>query len=238
MEHKHRITGANFWLAIALIAIGALFLLDNLYIVDIGNFWDYWPVLFIAVGLMKLTRSEYRDKTSAFMLIGFGVVFLLINFDVLEWRTIWQFWPVILIMIGLSIIFGRYRRQTGADTKESGSPASDDRIDAMAIFGGNERVVTSENFQGGNTTAIFGGTKLHFGRAKLSQGDNVLDVLAMFGGVEILVPDDWNIVIKLLPIFGGSEDSRRHLTQKETAKNKTLVIKGLVIFGGLHIKNA
>lgn len=238
MECKRSLSGPNVWLAVAMIAIGVLFLLDNFGYFDIGSVWHFWPVILIAIGVVRLTSSNYRERGSATFLIGMGGIFLLLNMGFLDWHTIWQFWPVILIFIGISIIIGRYRRQSDAETKDAGGATSDNRIDAVAIFGGNERVVCSENFQGGNTTAIFGGTKLNFCRTKLSPGENVLDVLTMFGGVEILVPDDWNIVIKIMPIFGGSEDSRRQLNREETASNKTLVIKGLVLFGGLHIKSA
>jgi predicted membrane protein len=156
--------------------------------------------------------------------------------DYLRWRTVFQFWPVILILIGISIIYGRYRRASGAS--EAGEAISDDYIDAVAIFGGTERVVASQNFRGGNATAIFGGAKLNFGRAKLSAGENILDVFTLFGGTELHVPDDWNVIIKCVPIFGGCEDSRRKMNEEETAKNKTLIIKGLVLFGGIHIKSA
>jgi predicted membrane protein len=236
MEYKHRICGANIWLAITLIAIGTLFLLDNLGVVDIGTFWEYWPVILIAVGIAKLVGSGYRDRGSAFTLISIGALFLLFNLNILEWGDIWLFWPVILIIIGISIILGRYKNRsasTSADKTESL-----DRMDAVAIFGGSERIITSQNFEGGNVTAIFGGTKLDFGKAKLASGGGMLDIFTMFGGVEIYVPEDWNLVMKGVPIFGGFEDSRRKLSSEELAKNKTLIIKGLVLFGGVHIKNA
>ncbi|HEX9652727.1 MAG TPA: DUF5668 domain-containing protein [bacterium] len=236
MEYKRNFSGANFWLALSLIALGVLFLLDNMDIIDIGSVWQYWPVILIAIGVTRFTSSNYRERSSATFMIGIGVIFLLLNLDFLDWHTIWQFWPVILILIGLSIIYGRSRRP--AETIAESSALSDDHVDAVAIFGGNERIITSQNFQGGSTTAIFGGTKLHFGRTKLSPGDNVLEVLTMFGGVELLIPDDWNVIIKCMPIFGGCEDSRRKLTAEEIAKNKNLVIKGLVLFGGIHIKSA
>ncbi len=236
MQSRRAVSGPNFWVAIILIAVGVLFLLDNLSLIDIGNIWDYWPVIFIASGVIRLTSSSHRERSSAIFLIAFGVIFLLLNLDYLRWRTVFQFWPVILIVIGISIIYGRYRRGSGAAEMEEA--ISDDHVDAVAIFGGNERVVTSQNFKGGNATAIFGGTKLHFGRAKLSASENVLDVFTMFGGTELHVPDDWNVIIKCVPIFGGCEDSRRKLNEEETTKNKTLVIKGLVLFGGIHIKSA
>ena len=225
--------GPNFWLAVILIAVGVLFLLDNLNVLDIGNFWEFWPVILIAVGLMKLTGSNFQDKSSASVLIGMGLLFLLLNLNILYWDEIWQFWPLILILIGVSIIFKHKNR-----SESDGSKHSENRVDVVAIFGGNSKRITSDHFEGGNVTALFGGAKLDFGGAKLAEGENVLDVFAMFGGAEIRIPKDWNVQIKGVPIFGGFEDGRHSIPAEEKTKGRTLVIKGFVMFGGLELKDA
>jgi len=225
--------GPNFWLAVILIAVGVLFLLDNLNVLDIGNFWEFWPVILIAVGLTKLTGSNVQDKSSASVLIGIGLLFLLLNFDIVYWDEIWQFWPLILILIGVSIIFKHKSR-----SESDGSKHSENRVDVVAIFGGNSKRITSDHFEGGNVTALFGGAKLDFGGAKLAEGENVLDVFAMFGGAEIRIPKDWNVQIKGVPIFGGFEDGRHSIPAEEKTKGRTLVIKGFVMFGGLELKDA
>jgi len=225
--------GPNFWLAVILIAVGILFLLDNLNVLDIGNFWEFWPVILIAVGLMKLTGSNFQDKSSASVLIGIGLLFLLLNLNILYWDEIWQFWPLILILIGVSIIFKHRTRSAG-----DGSKHSENRVDVVAIFGGNSKIITSDHFEGGNVTALFGGAKLDFGGAKLAEGENVLDVFSMFGGAEIRIPEDWNVQIKGVPIFGGFEDGRHSIPAEEKTKGGTLVIKGFVMFGGLELKDA
>jgi predicted membrane protein len=47
------------WLGVILIAIGVLFLLDNVYIVDFGEIvHTYWPVLLIIWGVSKLARRS------------------------------------------------------------------------------------------------------------------------------------------------------------------------------------
>ncbi len=225
--------GPNFWLAVCLIAVGILFLLDNLDVLDIGNFWEFWPVILIAVGLMKLTGSNFQDKSSASVLIGIGLFFLLRNLGILDWGDIRQFWPLILILIGVSIIFKHKNR-----SESVGSKHSENRVDMVAIFGGNSKTITSDHFEGGNITALFGGAKLDFGQAKLAEGENVLDVFAMFGGAEIRIPEDWIVQIKGVPIFGGFEDGRRSIPAEEKTKDRTLIIKGFVMFGGLELKDA
>ncbi len=225
--------GPNFWLAVILIAVGILFLLDNLDVLDILAFKKFWPVILIAIGLMKLTGSNFQDKTSASVLIGIGLLFLLLNLDFLYWDEIWQFWPLILILIGVSIIF-KHKNRSGSD----GSKHTENRVDVVAIFSGNNKTVTSDHFEGGNITALFGGAKLDFGQAKLAEGENVLDVFSMFGGAEIRIPEDWSVQIKGVPIFGGFEDARRSIPAEERTKDRTLVIKGFVMFGGLELRDA
>jgi len=52
------------WLGVILIAIGVLLLLDNMYIVDFGEFvHTYWPVLLIIWGLSKLTQRSSAPST-------------------------------------------------------------------------------------------------------------------------------------------------------------------------------
>ena len=61
----------------------------------------------------------------------------------------------------------------------------------------------------------------------------VLEVFAMWGGVEIKVPTDWTIVSQVDPIMGGYEDDT--LPPREASKR--LVIRGLVIMGGIEVTN-
>jgi len=62
----------------------------------------------------------------------------------------------------------------------------------------------------------------------------VLDVFAMWGGIEILVPADWGVVVQGTPIMGAFEDKTSPPRDGSGAK---LIIKGVVIMGGVEIKN-
>ena len=57
----------------------------------------------------------------------------------------------------------------------------------------------------------------------------------IFGGIDFHIPSEWNVINKVVPIFGGCDDTRiQRLTEDEP--RKTIVIKGLVLFGGVDIK--
>jgi predicted membrane protein len=229
-QHKY---GSHFWLAVILIGVGVLLLMDNLGIRLVSNIWHFWPLVLIIIGLIKLRTDNPGQKSSAYTLLFIGGLFLLVELGVLRWRLIWQFWPVILILFGLSLI---YRKHRGEQDESTGY--SDETIDAVAFFGGCERKISSKGFRGGHTSAMFGGVSLDFTHAKLAGGEASINVFTIFGGTELKVPHDWQVVMKGVPIFGGFEDSRPHPLENPAESGQTLVIKGFVMFGGIEIKSA
>jgi len=55
-------SGSLFW-GLILILFGVLFLLDNFYIMDFGEFIvTYWPLILIAIGLKILYDNKYRES--------------------------------------------------------------------------------------------------------------------------------------------------------------------------------
>lgn len=229
-------TGPTFWFSVLLIIFGVILLLDNLNIFYFEWVWDYWPLLLIGVGLYRLYNSGFRDIYASGLFIIIGLLLFLVKTDVMDFNDIWQFWPLILILIGSRIIYNK--SILTKESRENRNTITDDRIDHVAIFGGKEKKVTSNNFKGGNIMAVFGGVDLYLGNAKLSGGDNILDILVMFGGTEIYVPADWKIITKGFPIFGGFQDSRKNPPDGESTSQNVLIVKGLVLFGGLEIKDA
>ena len=83
-------------------------------------------------------------------------------------------------------------------------------------------------------TNIFGGTEIDLSQADL-MGTAVLDVTALFGGATLIVPSNWNVISEAVAIMGEVKDKRVMKGLPET--NKTLLIKGTVIFGGIDIKS-
>ena len=69
------------------------------------------------------------------------------------------------------------------------------------------------------------------------QGEAILEVNCVFGGVEIRVPETWHVHSRNLPVFGGYEDKTRHPNNPAVGSPKTLIVTGMVVFGGIEIKN-
>jgi hypothetical protein len=80
-----------------------------------------------------------------------------------------------------------------------------------------------------------GGVEVDLRGARTTGPQVVIDAFAMWGGIEIFVPRDWKVVSEVLPLMAGYED---HTAPPDGGAAKTtLVIRGLVVMGGIEIKN-
>ncbi len=235
MMEDRKSMNSNFWISIALIGLGVIFLMDNLGFIYAWDVLDFWPVFLIAIGVVKLIGSNFKDIYSSSILIILGFVLLMITLNFLYWVDIWDLWPLVLIIVGGRIIYNQNRSHDQYNEKKS--QLSENRVDAVAIFGGKNVRINSDNFEGGSITALFGGTEIYLSDARLAPGNNVIDLFVMFGGTEIYIPDNWQVVMKAFPLFGGTEDKRRPPAVDVPLTEDTLVIKGLVMFGGIEIKS-
>src|SRR5438067_4572861 len=97
------------------VAIGVLFLLDNLGYVGLRHAISFWPIAFIVGGASMLVSQEQRNgHLSGLILIAVGVLLLLKHMGLfyISWNVVW---PVLLIVAGGLILFrtmggGRTRR--------------------------------------------------------------------------------------------------------------------------------
>jgi predicted membrane protein len=147
-------------------------------------------------------------------------------------------------MIGAYIIFGRkgcHRLKADISNASSGTGTSEpaqssDLIESTSIFGGGSKVLFTDNFKGGNIVSIFGGSEINLVNCKMAPGLNVIEITALFGGTTLMVPADWRVEIDVLPLFGGFGDNRKKDPGKDIKQDATLLIKGIVLFGGGEIK--
>ena len=65
-------------------------------------------------------------------------------------------------------------------------------------------------------------------QAQTSPEGAVIDAFAMWGGIEIKVPEGWRVVSEVVPLLGGYEDNTRPPADPEAVKGR-LVVRGVVI---------
>jgi predicted membrane protein len=222
-------SAAKAVLGIGLLALGALLTLDNLHLLDAERYMDLWPLLLVVFGITHILQpAPSRRIGSGLVWITIGVLILLYNLAIID-VEIWDFWPVLLILVGGKLLWRalfRARRQLETDAAST--------FDATAVLGGVERRISTRNFQGGEATAIMGGCEIDL-RDAGSEGDPaVINVFSVWGGIEIRVPEDWEVQVEGTAIMGAFEDKSR-----TTADNgsKLLIIRGLVLMAGVEITN-
>ena len=228
---KRNITG------LILIIFGGLLLLNTFDIVgfSISYYIFSWKTLLIAIGLVIMHRRE--NNKIGFLLIGVGTAFWILDFTGLYISFGKVFLPLILITIGIVIITRRGRHeQAGRPLRDTDGSINTDYIDDISILGGGTRRIYSQNFKGGNITAIFGGSEFDLKNAEISPEGCVIDVFTMFGGTKLIVPEDWDVKSDALSLFGGFGDKRTAKPAGSDVK-KVLLVKGVVMFGGVEIKS-
>ena len=209
-------------------AIGVVLLLDNLDLVESGQILRFWPVLLIGFGVRRL--FEARDRGAAVngtVLAGVGGVLLLNSLDVLA-VDVWRLWPLLLIVFGLMMLT---RSRSDARPPAEGAGGTET---CFAFLGGVERRIHTADFRGGSATALMGGVELDLTEADIAGDEAVVHAFAMWGSVEIRIPDTWALEVKVIPIMGGVEDKTRGGTAEPT---KRLIVDGTVLMAGLEIRN-
>ena len=216
------------WIAIAVIIIGAIFLLQSLNIMHLGHFvGNWWPIILIVGGFLKLQNDDRRNGAILFIV---GLVLLSATLDFINWGSIFKLWPLAILYVGVSMLL-KAKGKPGLSFSTVSS-IDNDFVNATAIFGGVEKSIHSDNFKGANIMALFGGVEIDLTEAKAVESGCVLNVTALFGGAELRVPKNWNVIVTGAPIFGGVEDKSKGGT--EDAINVTL--NCTVAFGGLEIR--
>jgi hypothetical protein len=216
---------------LVVLTLGVLFTLGNLDLIDAHAIVRWWPSVLIVFGLAKLSGFMTRRHIAAgsvFTLLG--AIWLGNELDV--WSIdVFQLWPVFLIVAGGTLLM-RGLRPGGASAERSGDPS--EVVHSFALMSGSTRRVTSQKFAGGDASAVMGGVELDLRGAKLEGGRAIVDVFAMWGGIDIFVAPGWHVLNEGIAIMGAIEDS----TKPAPDAGQTLVVRGFVLMGGVEIKNS
>ena len=183
-------------LGVLIVAVGVIALLTQLGVVDVdlGQLVsDWWPLLIVGVGLAALIASP-RAWLGPAVIIVVGLLLLLQSLDVVD-VNFWELlWPVAVILLGLSLIANVGTRAV-----------DDDTVNSTVFWWGSDRKTRSQQFKGGNLTAIMGGIDVDLREADIV-GKAEISIFTFWGGVEIKVPPTWRVRTSGLPILGGWED--------------------------------
>ena len=205
---------------------GVLLTADNLGYVDAGLYLRLWPVVFIAIGLVKLADPGARDL--AVILLIAGAWILAYNLGLIAF-TIFDLWPLILIAIGVGFVRRAWRSGSG----ESPAPAAHEAAWRSLALLTTRRVRPGAVYSGGRCVAILGNYQLDLTGSTLEHDPTVVEARAFLGGVEIFVPEGWEIIGEVFPVMGGFEVK----TGPATEPRRRLIVRGFSMMAGIEVKN-
>jgi len=228
------ISSPGLLFGIVLVAAGTLLLLDRMEILEAREWLRLWPLALMAVGLATLVRSHgVFGRVWGGLLVLAGGLFELDQLGDIRFRF-HDAWPLLIIAFGLMLAWKAIEQRRGGG-ETAGAPVS--VLKEWAVFGGLEFSVNAQDFQGGEVLALFGGCEIDLSKASMQGNQVVIEANAMFGGVELKVPEHWDVVLHGTPVFGGFEDNTRHPKVEGVENVQRLIVQGFAMFGGVEIKN-
>ena len=235
MENNTNRASSQVVLGLLVVGMGVLFLLDNLDILNFRHAIGFWPLAFIVAGCVALfgngTRSGRSGNYMGGVLIAVGLLMIVsrMGYFYISWGTLW---PLVMIALGGLVLYrslgpGRVTRE---DFVAGAGP--DNVVDIVAVLGGFERRVSTQDFRGGEITAVMGGCALDLRDASIVK-EAVINIFTVWGGINIKVPPDWTVVLNGTPVMGGFAEK----TARPPDASKRLVITGYAIMGGVEVRN-
>jgi predicted membrane protein len=213
---------ARLVLGLTIMTAGLLLAMDNLGILDASAFFRYWPLGFVALGIARLASPPTQRQGGVFWLL-IGLILLGFTTDFLSFHRLWA---LLLVFVGGSIAWRALRPQPPRPDTTTG-------VDMMAMLGGSTTRNSSSNFQGGQALAFMGGCEIDLRKAGIQVEEAVLDVFAFWGGIEIRVPEEWQVINNANAILGAVENKAYSAPDSK----QRLVVTGTVIMGGVEVKN-
>lgn len=233
---RERSPAGQVIVGVAVIVVGMLFLLDNLGWLDFDFDFQFWPMILIVAGSLKLMqgRSAHSNLLGGGLLL-FGLLLMLKGMGLIyiSWRVMA---PLGMIAIGLLVVFrSAKQRKDGSGDAFFGVSKEEDSgnvVNMTAILGASVRRCVSQDYRGGELTAMMGGCELDLREASIN-GDVYVQVFAMMGGITIKIPADWQVELEGTPILGGFDEK----TVLAKGSGKRLIVRGYAIMGGVEVRN-
>jgi len=197
---------------------------------------QFWPFALVILGAARLLSDNQGGKFFGVILIVAG---LWIYADQRDWIHV-QFWavfgPTILILLG-GVVAWRAIAGPGRPPATPDGLAASGYVSSFSVMSGSEHKPT-QPFQGANLGALMGGVKLDLAGAEMQGDTAIIEVFAVWGGIEIFAPRDWDVTSKVVTFMGASVDKRRPVAAPPAGTpRKTLVVQGFVLMGGIEIKD-
>lgn len=213
-------------------------------VMDIWNFnlffHGWWTLLVIVPFFISMIQTRFSTVSIIGFIIG---VLLFLNYQVDFNFNIWKLIvPAVLIIIGIRIMFqGAFRKKVFYEEKSFDNTQGNSymgsgytnsyRGEYSAVFSSNHVHIT-DPFYGTSLSAAFGAIVLDLRDAPIA-GDVEINASAIFGGIDLYLPNGVKVKTSNVPIFGGV--SNKHAQGTDPAA-PTIYLNSTCMFGGIDIK--
>jgi hypothetical protein len=219
--HKRGFLAVLF--SLAFIALGGVLLAGNLGFIAFPAA-RLWPGLLVLLGLAFLLRGGHHGR---FRRPPFGPDRI---------RRGWRHRPV---GDGESDPNDANSHETiehyGQRGPHGQQTSTEDRLERQITFSGAQLKIESQAWKGGELGVTAGGVEIDLRNAKLDPAGATLDVRVVMGGVDIRVPDTWQVFCDVTPLFGGADDTTRSTQGMDNSPRLRVV--GTVTLGGVTVRN-
>jgi predicted membrane protein len=236
VPHDHQaLFSTRLVVGIVIVCIGLILLADNLGWFDARYILrSLWPLALVCVGVAMVRSPDHRRSRSwGWVLITVGIWLFLERLDLFH-VSLWHLLvPGLLLFVGGTLVW----RAIHGPPKAQAISGADDHVEfvrSFALMSACELRPVSRPFRGADLTAVMGGIKLDLADARMEADSANVEVFAFWGGIEIHVPPDWTVTSKVTTLLGGFVDKRRPTSVVPT---KTLIVRGMVVMGGIEVKN-
>ena len=246
-----RLLSGRLFVGLFLLLIGIAIILSLLgFEVSVREILSYWPLILIFLGLDWMI-SAFRPGSAAgerkvifssgrffsgLAVFLVGVFYLARRFGYLEKigsELMWSvLFAVLLIFAGVHLIRGRAL---------SGSSGG-----RLAFLGGlNVGASTLWKLESGSYFAFMGGIEMDLTRAELPEGETIIDLTAVMGGINVKIPSDMVVVYEGTAVLGGVAFKDQadggivaghRIGEVDEGAGKFLRIQARSFMGGIDIK--
>ena len=211
--------------------IGVMLLLVTTDTVEADILWAWIPALFVLLGIWSLVRSGFQNIVGPVMVIAIAGAFLLRTLGLIESGVIGTYWPLFIVLLGVLVIINRSRRRR---FELAGVDSSDSTV--VGVFSSDRRRITSDRFATAEVLALFRDAEVDLRDGTVAAPPGMIEATAIFGDIKLIVPEDWEVELRVMAIFGNVLD-RRSRQQEYAGDGPQLVVTGTAIFGDIEVRD-
>ncbi len=212
---------------------GLIFIAAGIGIVgNMAGVWEFhvffpgwWTLFLIVPALLGIIEHGIRIGNTIGLVLGVALLSCCQNW--LPWEVLSRMLvPTVMILIGGVLVFKNLFHLNLGRVKVP----NDKRMEELVVFSGKNLVIQNE-FYGIDGEAVFSGLTIDLRGAQITENISI-DALAVFGGVDILLPANVSAKISDLSLFGGCCNSHTD----STVGGPVVYINATALFGGVEVK--